>query len=80
MNTLMRRLRKLEEDRAAQRNPQGLTLVDVLRHAGERRRRRADRMRNCSAKVEMEAQASWESYTGDRSHALLLFRIVLLRW
>jgi len=31
VNTLVRRLRKLEEDRAAQRNPQGLTLVDVLR-------------------------------------------------
>jgi len=61
VNTLVRRLRKLEEDRAGQRNPQGLTLADVLRQRICRatwQRRRAGSMTNWFAKVSWRPERS----------------------
>lgn len=74
MNTLVRRLRKLEENRAAQRNPQGLTPVDVLRQRICRRQSKETGRpyEELLRESEMEAQAFWESYTGDRSLAGIL--------
>ena len=74
MNTFVRRLRKLEEDRAAQRNRRGLTLVDVLRQRICRRRaeetgRPHDELLRQSV---AESNAFFESYTGDRSLAGIL--------
>ena len=74
MNTSVRRLRKLEEVRAAQRNPQGLTLVDVLRQRICRRQaeetgRPYEELLRESAE---ESNALFESYTGDRSLAGIL--------
>jgi hypothetical protein len=74
VNTFVRRLRKLEENRAAQRNPQGLTLVDVLRQricrrkAEETGRPYEELLRESVA----ESNAFFESYTGDRSLAGIL--------
>ena len=74
MNTLVRRLRKLEENRAAQRNPQGLTLVDVLRQRICRRlaKETGRQYDELVRESELEARAFWESYTGDRSLAGIL--------
>ena len=74
MNTLMRRLRKLEEDRAAQRNPQGLTPVDVLRQRICRRQAQETGRpyEELLRESEMEARACWETYTGDRLLAGIL--------
>ena len=74
MNALVRRLRKLEEGRAAQRNPQGLTLVDVLRQRTSRRRAQETGrpFEELLRESEIEEQAFWESYDGDRSLAGIL--------
>ena len=68
------RLRKLEENRAAQRNPQGLTLVDVLRQRICRRlaKETGRPYEELLRESEIEAQAFWESYDGDRSLAGIL--------
>ena len=69
MKEISRRLRKLEESHAAQRNAHGLNPADVLRQrlcrrqAAERGRPYEELLRE----KEMEAQAFWESYDGDRS-------------
>jgi hypothetical protein len=74
VNTLVRRLRKLEENRAAQRNPQGLTLVDVLRQRICRRKAQETGRpyEELLRESEEESRAFWESYTGDRSLAGIL--------
>ena len=74
MKTLVKRLRILEEGRAAQRNAQGQTLVDVLRHRVCRRKAQETGRpyEELVRESEMEARAFWESYTGDRSLAGIL--------
>ena len=74
MKAIFRRLRILEESHAAQRNAQGLTLVDVLRQR-ICRRRAAETGRpfeELLRESEMEARAFWESYDGERSLAGIL--------
>jgi hypothetical protein len=74
MKAIIRRLRILEESQAAQRNAQGLTLVDVLRQricrrqAEETGRPYEELLRES----EMESRAFWESYDGERSLAGIL--------
>lgn len=74
MNTLMRRLRKLEAGHAAQRNPQGLTRVDVLRQRICRRQAQETGRpyEELLCESVAESKAFFESYTGDRSLAGIL--------
>jgi hypothetical protein len=74
VNALARRLRKLEENRAAQRNPQGLTVVDVLRQRICRRKAEETGRpyEELLRESEMESRAFWESYDGERSLAGIL--------
>ena len=75
MKTLAKRLRRLEVSHAAQRNPQGLTPADVLRHricrrkAQETGRPYEELIRESVA----ESRAFFENYTGDRSIAGILW-------
>ena len=73
MKAISRRLRRLEESHLAQRNEQGLT-VDVLRQR-MCRRQAAETGRPYEELLrerEMESQAFWASYDGDRSLAGIL--------
>ena len=69
MKAISRRLRKLEESRAAQRNEHRPNLADVLRQricrrkAAETGRPYEELLRES----EMEAEAFWASYDGKRS-------------
>jgi hypothetical protein len=69
MKEISRRLRKLEVSHAAQRNAHGLNPADVLRQrvcrhqAAETGRPYEELLRES----EMESQAFWASYDGDRS-------------
>ena len=74
MKALTKRLSRLEEHHAGQRNKQGLTPADVLRQrfcrrqAQETGRPYEDLLRESIA----ESKAFFESYTGDRSIAGIL--------
>ena len=74
MKLLAKRLLRLEVGRAAQRNDQGLTPADVLRHricrrkAQETGRPYEELIRESVA----ESRAFFENYTGDRSLAGIL--------
>ena len=74
MKMLAKRLRRLEVGHAAQRNDQGLTPADVLRHricrrkAQETGRPYEELIRESVA----ESRAFFENYTGDRSIAGIL--------
>ena len=74
MKTFAKRLRRLEENRAAQRNGQGQTPVDVLRHRMCRRKAQETGRpyEELVRESEMEARVFWDSYTGDRSLAGIL--------
>ena len=69
MKTFAKRLRRLEESSAAQRNEQGQTLVDVLRNRMCRRKAQETGRpyEELVRESEVEAQTFWASYTGDRS-------------
>jgi hypothetical protein len=74
MKAISRRLRVLEESGAAQRNAQGLTLVDVLRQR-ICRRQAAETGRSYEELLcerEKASQAIWASYDCDRSIAGVL--------
>ena len=74
MKTFAKRLRRLEEGRAAQKNGQGQTLVDVLRQRICRRKAQETGRpyEELLRENEMKARAFWETYTGDRSLAGIL--------
>jgi hypothetical protein len=77
MKAISRRLRKLEERHVAQRNEHGLGPADVLRQR-MCRRQAAETGRPYEELLrerEMESQAFWASYHGDRSIAGILRRL-----
>jgi hypothetical protein len=74
MKAISRRLRKLEESRAAQRNEHRPNLADVLRQR-ICRRRAAETGRPYEELLRekvLESEAFWASYDGDRSLAGIL--------